>query len=213
MKGFRADERGQVHTIEGIVSGLILVITLMYIINSITFVSPQTEKTTVMKMSIKAEDIVAVLGTSDQPTDFTSNMTTCLARWNGTEADNDHVIGPGEQSIEWLDGRIRSLLPAYVVFNSTSGGSTSTFAYSKTYALYNLNISYINDAATAALGYPVYDDRMLIFHGEPQENAVMASKIIVLNHKDIYGPGGNWSYWNKTVAPKVVEIKLIIWNV
>lgn len=212
MKKFLADDRGQIHTIEGLVAGLILVLTLMYITNSITFVAPQTEKTTVMKMMVKADDILTVLSTSDQPTIHDSELTRDIASWMGVEASDNNEWGAGETSIARLDGTIKSIVPLSIVFNSNSEFGTDTFTSYKTYVLFNLDISYVNDTATAAQGHVVFDNRQLIHQGVPQENAVKASKIIILNDKDLAGTSG---YWKNIAAttPKIVEAKLSLWFV
>jgi len=194
MSRLRKDDSGQIHTIEGIVSALVVLVALTYIIGSITFVSPQTEKTTVMKLSIKAQDIMNVLSGQDRPGNFTSPLTRGIAQWNGGVADPLAVppqeVNPGELSIISLNDRIRSLLPPKV--------------------MYNMNVSYIDEPASAAAGRLIFNDEYLIFQGDPQDNSVMASKIIVLNSYDI---NGSTNYWNGMTAPKTVEIKLVLWSI
>jgi hypothetical protein len=190
MSILRKDDSGQMHTIEGVVAALVVLVALTYIIGSITFVSPQTEKTTVMKLSIKAQDVMNVLGGQDQPDNFTSPLTRGVAQWNGGVASANHVVAPGEPSIVALNDRILTMLPGNV--------------------MYNMNVSYIDEAASTAAGHLVFKDQYLIFQGDPQDNSVMASKVIVLNGYDITGSPG---YWNGMTAPKTVEVKLVLWSI
>jgi hypothetical protein len=190
MSRLRKDDSGQIHTIEGIVSALVVLVALTYIIGSITFVSPQTEKTTVMKLSIKAQDIMNVMSGQDQPGNFTSPLTRGIAQWKGGLADPTHEVNASELSIIGLNDRIRSLLPPKV--------------------MYNMNISYIDEPASAAAGRLIFDEEYLIFQGDPQENSVMASKIVVLNGYDI---NGSTNYWNNMTVPKTVEVKLVLWSI
>jgi hypothetical protein len=191
------DDSGQIHTIEGIVSGMVVLLALIYITSSITFVSPQTEKTTVMKMSIKAQDILNVLSTPDKPGNYSNPLETCIAQWNGGEADPDHVTDPGEPSIIWLDGKIRSLIPSYLQDNKSN-------------ILYNVDLLYIDEILSTP-DHPVFASKSLVFMGDPHDNAVVATKLIVLNYYDVNSTVN--SYWNHTAVPKSVEIKLALWYI
>lgn len=190
MRRLRNDDSGQIHTIEGVVAALVVLVALTYIIGSITFVSPQTEKTTVMKLSIKAQDIMNVLACQDQPDNFTSPLTRGIAQWDGGVANATNVVSPGEPSIGTLNDRILSMLPGNV--------------------MYNMNVSYIDEPASTAAGRLVFRDKYLIFHGDPQDNSVMASKILVLNSYDI---AGSANYWSGMTTPKTVEVKLVLWSI
>ncbi|OPY27989.1 MAG: hypothetical protein A4E28_01765 [Methanocella sp. PtaU1.Bin125] len=192
MTRLRNDDSGQIHTIEGIVSALVVLLALTYIIGSITFVSPQTEKTTVMKLSVKAQDIMNVLSVQDRPGNFTSPLTRDIAEWDGGAASPTQEVNAGEPSIIALNARIRSLLPGKI--------------------MYNMNVSYIDEAASAAAGRLIFNDTYIIFQGDPQENSVMASKIVVLNSYDINGSANYWSGISMT-APKTVEVKLVLWSI
>ena len=192
MTRLRKDDSGQIHTIEGIVSALVVLLALTYIISSITFVSPQTEKTTVMKLSVKAQDIMNVLSVQDRPGNFTSPLTRGIAEWGGGAASPAHEVNASEASIIALNDRIRSLLPEKI--------------------MYNMDISYIDEPASAAAGHLVFNDTYIIFQGDPQDNSVMASKIVILNSYDINGSANYWSSMSMT-APKTVEVKLVLWSI
>jgi hypothetical protein len=196
MTGRRTDDRGQIHTIEGVVSGMIIILAMMYIISSITFVSPQTEKTTVMKLSIKSQDILNVLSTPDQPGNYTNPLARYLAQWQGGEADDLNEVNPGEPSIIELNDKLQSLIPRNV--------------------LYNLDLLYVDDTASAAAGHLVFDSKHVIFQGDPHDNSVVASKLIVLNYYDLNSTSG--AYWYDTaidteveVPTKTIEVQLALW--
>jgi hypothetical protein len=193
MSRRRMDDSGQIHTIEGIVSGMVIVLALMYILSSITFVSPQTEKTTVMKMSILSQDILNVLSTPDQPGNYTNPLARNISKWQGGVADpgQSYEVNPGEPSILWLNDKIQSLVPPNV--------------------MYNVDLLYINDTASAAEGHLVFDNKPVIFMGDPHDNAVTASKLVVVNYYDVNN--SVYSYWNHTVIPKTVEVQLALWYI
>jgi hypothetical protein len=198
------DDSGQIHTIEGIVAGMVILLALIYIMGSITFVSPQTEKTTVMKLSVKAQDILNVLSTPDKPGNFSNPLERCIAAWKGGIANQSQVTNPEEPSIIWLNDKIhsddnnQSLMPSYLKGNKTN-------------ILYNVDLMYIDDTASAAAGREVFVSKPVIFMGDPHDNAVVATKLIVLNYYDVNS--SSLSYWNHTALPKTVEVKLALWYI
>lgn len=112
-----ADEDGQLHTVEGIVAALILVFAVIYITGAINLVSPQIEKSAVTKLSVTAEDMLTVLGTVDQPSNYSSVLLRNISAWNGGEANNTSEVNQSESSLLNLDYTISSMLPANVMYN------------------------------------------------------------------------------------------------
>jgi hypothetical protein len=170
------------------VAALIIVLSVVFITNSINLVSPSTEKAVDMKLTIKAQDTLVALGTVDQPSNFSSVLKRGLAAWTGLEAGNTIEIPPAEVSIKDLDWQIQLLLPPNM--------------------LYNLQIVYWNDM-TGAL-----ETKTLIYHGDAQNltyNAVSGSKKIVINDEDTQSISN--SYWKNIAKPKTIEAILIIWSV
>jgi hypothetical protein len=185
MKSLRKDDRAQIHTMEGVVAGLVLVLTLMYITGSITFLSPQTEKTTVVKLNLKAQDVLVVLGSEDQTSSFSSPLSRDILRWEGNDAGGTVRVSPAEPTIQDLDSRISSLLPENVYYN--------------VYLVYNQSGTMVT--------------RTIIFQGDPQDNAPSASKIIVLNKADVQKyPSCIWKVAGLS-TPKVVEVRIVMWSI
>jgi hypothetical protein len=148
------DDRGQIYTIEGFASALILVGVLFFIFQSISVVTPQTEMSADMKLSQKAADTLICLDWTNE--DYGSELKTAIAMWNNGTAGYAGRVGPGEDSIKALDAKIAGMLP-----NDTC---------------YNLGIAYSDghagNSATVILG------------GVPGDNSVVATKLVTINAND-----------------------------
>lgn len=187
MKKQRIDDRGQVFTIEGVVSAIILVVALSYILSSITIVSPQMEKSTSVKLTIQAQDLLNMMASENMPKQHMSDLKNWTEKWNGNEPAGAESVSASEQSIQEMNDTISLLLPRNVAFN----------AY----------IYYYDDA-----GQPV--SKTLIYHGEPVDNAGTATKLVVLSKNDSvnFDDTGKSAYWQSMKMPKVAEIKLVLWS-
>ncbi len=182
----RNDDSGQLHTMEGVIAGLMMVLALSYIIGSVTLLSPQTEKTTIVKLTIKAEDTLMVLGAIDQPSNASSPLLRDIAMWRGGEA-NPSKFGAGEASISRLNDSLFSMMPQNV--------------------FYNVNLTYY-EPATGKI-----ETKYLIYMGEPEGNSASASKTILLNQGDINNTLSPSQKWKDMEMPKVVEVRLILWSI
>jgi hypothetical protein len=177
-------DEGQVHTMEGVVAGLVLVLTLMYITSSITFVSPQTEKSLVMKLDVKAQDILTVLVVEDQPINHSSELSRSVSKWSGIYADDTNYLSTNMKA---LNDSIFAMIRDSPQHNNT---------------LFNLYLVYDT-------GANMYKTVPVIFNGVPFDNAASVSKIIVLNKNDVLTS----SFWSAADMPKTIEVKLVIWTI
>jgi hypothetical protein len=202
----RMDDRGQAHTMEGVVAGLILVLTPMYITSSITFVSPQTDKSQVTKPEIISTDIPNVLSVNNFTGDQQDRLTTDIAQWGGLSADYSGHVNPAEPSIADLNRSIWEML-------YKSAGHANLF--------FNINLTYETTPGTIVTmpiicnGY-IFNDATAASgktNSMIKPDVASSSKIIVLDSstpKSSYWDGlagGNVHYW-----PKVVEVKMEIWS-
>jgi hypothetical protein len=148
------DDRGQIYTIEGFASALILIGVLYFIFQSISVVTPQTEMSADMKLSQKAADTLICLDWTNE--NYTSDLKTAVALWNNGTTNYASRVNPGENSIKALDADISSLLS-----NDTA---------------YNLEITY-NDGSTVHSG-------VAILGGVPGDNSVVATRLVTINVND-----------------------------
>jgi hypothetical protein len=148
------DDRGQIYTIEGFMSAMILIGVLFFIFQSISVVTPQTEMSADMKLSQKAADTLICLDWADE--DYGSELKTAIALWNNGTTSYASRVNPGENSIRALDAKIASLLS-----NDTG---------------YSLAIAYSNGHAGSS--------EMAILGGVPGDNSVVATRLVTINVND-----------------------------
>ncbi|MCD1294134.1 hypothetical protein CUJ83_03890 [Methanocella sp. CWC-04] len=180
------DDSAQLYTIEGIVASVIMIITLSFVLGSITFVSPQTEKTSEMKMSVMAQDVLNILSVSD--VNHPGDLKKYVCGWNGTGTDADNEVPLNDTYIGDLRDSISSGLPGNVQ--------------------YNVRFRYDDGG--------VFTDKPVIWHGDPHDNAVAVSRLVTLNDEDYGDMYMSWFWnepSRKNSMPKVVEVKLVVWHI
>lgn len=183
----RKDDAAQMHTMEGIIAALTLIVTLLFVTNSITFVSPQTEKTIDINTSVMSQDILNTMNVGDL--NHTSQLKQYVLAWNGTNVTKSTGSGlpVNEPSIKALDTAMRSTL-------------SPNINYSVTFSFVNGSTQWENDT--------------VISHGQPYDNAVSAYKVITLNPADISGSNKEWGVMaTKGYMPTVVVVKLSVWYI
>lgn len=148
------DDRGQIYTIEGFTSALILVGVLFFIFQSISVVTPQTEKSADMKLGQIASDTLICLDRNTE--DYGSDLKSAVAMWNGNSTSYYAHVYPGEPDVRALDSQIGGML------SSDIG--------------YRVELAYNNGCAMNIT--PV------IIHGVPGDNSVVASRLVTLNDND-----------------------------
>ena len=148
------DNSGQIHTIEGFASALILISVLLIVFSSITVVTPQTEMVTDMKAYQLATDVITIV---DRPNEaHGSDLKDDIASWNGGCSNYSCSVGPAEKGMAALDGQIAALLPSDMRFN--------------------VGLSYYD--GTSEVSAPV------ITHGVPGDNSNVATRLVTLNGFD-----------------------------
>lgn len=150
----RRDERGQLATLEGLTAALILVGLLLFITQSASVTTPQTELTTDMKLYQKTADTFICVDRLDESN--SSVLKTAIESWGGSPAVSPGPIPPGDGAIQALDSALSGYFSADVA--------------------YNVEIRYSDGAADYTV--PV------ITHGKPSDNSVVASRLVTINRGD-----------------------------
>jgi 5-hydroxyisourate hydrolase-like protein (transthyretin family) len=152
MKGF--DDRGQIYTMEGFASALILIGVLLFIFQSISIVTPQTEKTMDMKLGMKATDALVCMDRIDE--DRSTYLKEAVTSWNGGTATYSSHVSATEDGIKALDAEIASMLSPDVS--------------------YRVDLAYYDGVSDHLVP--------LILHGIPGDNSVVASRLVAMNEDD-----------------------------
>lgn len=105
------NDKAQMHTLEGFVAAILMVMTLILITKSSIIVTPQSELAIDVRLTQTAYDALAVLDMApDSAIQF--NLTEHVAGWNMTEA----TLQNNSQDLEELDTEIGKLLDT-VMYN------------------------------------------------------------------------------------------------
>ena len=183
------DEKGQLHTIEGLAAALLMISTLFFVTQGVTVITPQTGLSLDVQLKQSGADALMVLDTKDSMDGIL--LKKYVAAWNGTEAN---ITYPVPKSIDvnsfqfknaggnGLNHTLYELLPEDVVYNVD-------FVY--------LNGSFMNTSHVIMKGYP-------------PDDSIAVSKLVTLHNDDnIRSPQLNTTDLNV----KVVEVRLILWQV
>ncbi len=79
------NDRGQLHTLEGLAAAILMTLAALMITQSIMLVNPQNEMAVDVQIEQMSSDALAVLDLAPD-TAFRYNLTECVASWNMTEA-------------------------------------------------------------------------------------------------------------------------------
>lgn len=109
------NDRGQLTTLEGFTAALILIGLLIFITQSVSVTSPQTELTTAMKLYQKTGDTLICLDRLDETN--SSDLKIAIEGWGGGSATYASKTPPGDACIQALDSRIAGFFPPDVAYN------------------------------------------------------------------------------------------------
>ena len=188
------DERGQLHTIEGLAAALLMISTLFFVTQGVTVITPQTGLSLDVQLMQSGADALMVLDTEDPKDDIL--LKKYVAAWNGTEATITYPVPEsidvnssyfGNASGNGLNHTLSVLLPEDVVYNVD-------FVY--------LNGSFMNTSHVIMKGYP-------------PDDSIAVSQLVTLHHNEYKYKLSD--YWKDQIPDetdaKVVEVRLILWHV
>jgi hypothetical protein len=185
------DEKGQLHTIEGLAAALLMISTVFFVTQGVTVITPQTGLSLDVQLKQSGSDALMVLDT-EYPVGGSILLKKYVAAWNGTEAN---ITKPVPNSIDVnsdgkndLNHNLSEILPEDVVYNVD-------FVY--------LNGSFMNTSHVIMKGYP-------------PDDSIAVSQLVTLHHNETDYELSE-AYWNNTITDetdaKVVEVRLILWQV
>ena len=188
-------DKGQIYTLEGLIAAGILIGLLIFIIQSVAIVTPQTERTLDMKLQQKASDTLICLDRFNETN--TSALKEYVIGWQGgvtqyqSSPDEFNPLpadGSGnDDEIEYLDDSIGLYMTSDV--------------------LYNVDFYYYDNT----IAPPGYTTKNIIKHGEPNDNSVMVHKLVTINEDDKIPAASFWKDYGR--YPVVVEVRLTAWYI
>ena len=182
------DERGQLHTIEGLAAALLMIVTIFFVTQGVTVITPQTELSLSAQLKQLGADALTVLDTED-PIDGIL-LKKYVAAWDGTEAT---IGNPPPESIDVNSSQFGS--------NGGNDLNHSLYLLLPKDVLYNVDFVYKNGSSM--------NTSHVIMKGFPPDDSIAVSQLVTLHRIDdnIRSPQLN------TTELKVVGVRLILWHV
>lgn len=195
------DERGQLHTIEGLAAAVLMISTVFFVTQGVTVITPQTGLSLDVQLKQSGADALMVLDTEDLMDGIL--LKKYVAAWNGTEAN---ITYPVPDSID-----------VYSFQFEDDGGSGNDLNYSLSELLpedvvYNVDFVYKNGSSM--------NTSHVIMKGFPPDNSIAVSRLVTLHRNELKYELSELlsNYWKARIPDdetdvKVVEVRLILWYV
>ncbi len=192
------DEKAQLHTLEGVAAATIMLLVIVYAIEA-TSMTPLTSSTANVhvetELAVLGQDILNALDYAEPG--YNSKLKNDIITWNGNE-----YVWNGTKYAEKNNASASPLTSNLtIITNATLIGQGIAHNVELTYIA---NVSNITSPASS----------IMIYNGDPSENAVIISRKLVLQNTD-FSPAANYPV--KDIDPStnlynVVEVKLTLWR-
>ena len=188
------DEKGQMHTLEGVAAATIMLLVIVYAIDA-TSMTPLTSSTANVhvetELQVLGQDILGALDYAEPG--YNSNLKNDILRWNVKEYIWNGTKYMEKGNASYPQNNLTNNLTNYL----TSILITQGIAHS-------VELTYLTNNGTS-----LFTARM-IYNGNPSDNAVIISRKIVLHNSD--NPIVFTDIDPSSDLYNVVDIKLILWR-
>ena len=190
------DEKGQMHTLEGVAAATIMLLVIVYAIDA-TSMTPLTSSTANVhvetELQVIGQDILGSLDYAEPG--YNSNLTNDILGWNGKEYiwDGINYMEKGNASYSQ---------------NNLTNNLTNNLKYTliKQGIAHSVELTFIANDGTLLT-------QKMIYNGNPSDNAVIVSRKIALHNSD--NPNQNNLIKDidlSTDLYNIVDVKLILWR-
>jgi len=190
------DEKGQLHTIEGLAAALLMISTVFFVTQGVTVITPQTGLSLDVQLKQSGADALMVLDTEDPEDDIL--LKKYVAAWDGTKKAN--ITYPVPKSID--------VNSSYFGNASGNGLNHTLYVLLPEDVVYNVDFVYLNGS--------FMNTSHVIMKGYPPDDSIAVSQLVTLHHNETDYKLSE-AYWNNTILgetdAKVVEVRLILWQV
>ncbi len=190
------DEKAQLHTLEGVAAATIMLLVIVYAIDS-TSITPVTSSTANMRveteLQVLGQDILSALDYAEPGND--SKLKNDILGWDGREyVWNGTNYYDNLTMTNTLNNSLTKILNATLVGQGIA---------------HNVNVTFL-DNGTLSL-----NSSYMIYNGEPSNNAVIVSRKIALHNSDIYNttnPIKDKDIDPSTNLHNIVDVRLVLWR-
>ena len=157
------DERGQLHTIEGLAAALLMISTVFFVTQGVTVITPQTGLSLDVQLKQSGADALMVLDTEDRKDDIL--LKKYVAAWNGTEAN---ITNPVPKSID--------VNSSYFGNASGNGLNHTLYVLLPEDVVYNVDFVYKNGS--------FMNTSHVIMKGFPPDDSIAVSQLVTLHQNE-----------------------------
>ncbi len=193
------DDKAQLHTLEGVAAATLILLVILYAIDA-TSMTPLTSSTAGVHMESELRSLgTGILNTLDYTEPgYNSKLNYDISGWNGSQYvwNGENYVGLID-SATFLNDNMTDLLRAVLVNESIA---------------HNVELTYI----TIQDNMTISARSIMIYNGDPSDNAVIISRKLLLHDGDInvtlnpYNPisdiDSSTNLWN------IVDVNLILWR-
>ncbi|MCX9078579.1 MAG: hypothetical protein OIN84_11460 [Candidatus Methanoperedens sp.] len=192
------DEKGQMHTMEGVAAATIMLLVIVYAIDA-TSMTPLTSSTANVhvetELQVLGQDILGALDYAEPG--YNSNLTNDILRWNGKEYiwDGTNYMEKGNASYSQ---------------NNLTNNLTNNLKYTliKQGIAHSVELTFLRNDGTFLV------TQKMIYNGNPSDNAVIVSRKIAIHNSD--NPNATNIQLTdidpSTNLYNIVDVKLILWR-
>ncbi len=184
------DEKGQMHTLEGVAAATIMLLVIVYAIDA-TSMTPLTSSTANVhvetELQVLGQDILGALDYAEPG--YNSKLKNDVLRWNGSEYTWNGIKYTDTGNVNNLTNNLTIILNSTLIPQGIA---------------HSVELTYLNNN-----GNSLFTQRM-IYNGNPSDNAVIVSRKIVLHNSD--NPNTFNDIDPSTDLYNIVDVKLILWR-
>ena len=192
------DEKGQMHTLEGVAAATIMLLVIVYAIDA-TSMTPLTSSTANVhvetELQVLGQDILGALDYAEPG--YNSKLKNDVLAWNGKEYiwnGTNYMEKEYTSYSQNLTNNLTKILKSTLIVQGIA---------------HSVEITYLTNNGTSLL------TQKMIYNGNPSDNAVIVSRKIVLHNSDNSINTNNTLL--KDIDPStdlynVVDVKLTLWR-
>lgn len=191
------NDRGQMHTVEGIIAALVMLLVLVLVVKG-TAISPLSSSTTNKQVQLElmnmGNDLLTSLDYTANPNDL-SSLKVSVLDWNGT-------------AYVWTGQAFKDLNGTDTIDNELTRALNYTF--NRFGVAYNVEIIYLDKNHNAG-------KHIMIWNGDPSDNSITISRVIAIYDEDVSAYPAFYQTGIPDIDPNtdfynLVYVRLTLWR-
>lgn len=169
MRKFRRSDIGQMHTIEGLMAAIIMMLVLVLVVKG-TAITPLTSSSTNEHVQVEL---------ADMGSDLLTSLDYNVANPAGASPLKYSILGWNGDQFVWNSTCFKDINNNIIILDESTNSLAHAlnFTFNRYGIAYDVEVIYLDDNGTAVV-------KKMIWNGDPSDNSVTVSKIIALHNSD-----------------------------